>query len=371
MELSTVGKRCHHCSGNDFLPVCCGGCFHWFCGAHSVQHDCGGLKRKSAEQLVQREMQDMQALERLCELIQGKIVVNALKHEAVETKFRTLSVKGNALKCLAAVLGGEETFFISFGWKRDGDFLTLAVPDDGTLDWRASLRSLEQFCIGVRRLIQGAPKVMQSFQYFCVLDFEATCQDGPTKLSPQEVIELPVVLLDARTMKVVAEFHRYVRPTHHPKLTAFCTQLTGIKQATVDAADVAERVFTDLEEWLVANNLLDAGTRAKKTTWTWVTCGDWDLRSMLPNQWKLFAGRRHIPAYFDDWINLKIAFSKFYPGRSSSGMAAMLESLGLPLVGHHHSGIDDSRNICAIVQRMLKDGNHFVLTTWRSKGKKK
>src|SRR5689334_525374 len=29
-------------------------------------------------------------------------------------------------------------------------------------------------------------------------------------------------------------FHCYVRPQVHPKLTAFCTQLTGITQETVD-----------------------------------------------------------------------------------------------------------------------------------------
>jgi hypothetical protein len=38
-----------------------------------------------------------------------------------------------------------------------------------------------------------------------VLDFEATCQDGPQKISPQEIIEVPVVLLNMTTLKVMWE----------------------------------------------------------------------------------------------------------------------------------------------------------------------
>ncbi len=49
-------------------------------------------------------------------------------------------------------------------------------------------------------------------------------------------------------------------------------------------------------------------------------------------------------------------------------MAAMLTGLGLPLIGRHHSGIDDARNIAAILVRMLHDGYHAQLTTWRTKG---
>ena len=38
------------------------------------------------------------------------------------------------------------------------------------------------------------------------------------------------------------------------------------------------------------------------------------------------------------------------------GMVRMLNMLGLRLVGRHHSGIDDCRNIARIVQRMIQAG---------------
>ena len=43
---------------------------------------------------------------------------------------------------------------------------------------------------------------MQTFDYFCVLDFEATCKEGSV-IEPQEIIEFPVVVLNADTLQVL------------------------------------------------------------------------------------------------------------------------------------------------------------------------
>jgi inhibitor of KinA sporulation pathway (predicted exonuclease) len=61
----------------------------------------------------------------------------------------------------------------------------------------------------------------------------ATC-DNPTQTNPQEIIEFPIVVIDVKQRKVVAEFQNFVRPVVHAKLSAFCTELTGITQAQVD-----------------------------------------------------------------------------------------------------------------------------------------
>jgi len=37
-------------------------------------------------------------------------------------------------------------------------------------------------------------------------------------------------------------------------------------------------------------------------------------------------------------------------------MAPLLRELGLPLVGRHHSGIDDARNIAAAFRELLRRG---------------
>ncbi len=122
----------------------------------------------------------------------------------------------------------------------------------------------------------------QSHTYLVVLDFEATCDqiDPP---SPQEIIEFPSVLVRTDTFDVVDEFESFVRPVHHPILQDFCTELTGIAQTDVAAADPFAVVLHRHLDWLASHGL---PTRPGEDgpSYTLVTCGDWDLMTAFPNQ---------------------------------------------------------------------------------------
>ncbi|VDM41287.1 unnamed protein product [Toxocara canis] len=147
----------------------------------------------------------------------------------------------------------------------------------------------------------------QNFDYFLVLDFEATCEQN-AKIQPvQEIIEFPVVQLCAKTLNEVARFHEYVRPTERPILTSFCSNLTGIVQEMVDKQLTLPDVLSKFNRWLCERKLIDSESGSRATdSWTFVTCGDWDLGTMLPGE----ANFRniHLPSYFDKWINLKKAY---------------------------------------------------------------
>ena len=81
---------------------------------------------------------------------------------------------------------------------------------------------------------------------------------------------------------------------------------------------------------------------------------------MLPNQCGLL--NMSVPQHFQRWINIKKEFKrcyKIFPG----GMTDMLSYLKIPLVGRHHSGIDDTRNIASVLIRMIQDGFVFLPTT--------
>jgi inhibitor of KinA sporulation pathway (predicted exonuclease) len=77
----------------------------------------------------------------------------------------------------------------------------------------------------------------QTFDYFCVLDFEATCQES-NKDYTMEIIEFPVVMIDTQPLLIESTFQMYVKPIINPTLSDYCTQLTGITQETVDSAYV-------------------------------------------------------------------------------------------------------------------------------------
>ena len=199
----------------------------------------------------------------------------------------------------------------------------------------------------------------QLYDFFCVLDFEATCDtDGPPQ--PQEIIEFPVVLLDARTLEVKDVFHQFVRPEHHPQLTEFCKNLTGISQAQVDAGVSFTRCLELLQQWLVANGLEAEGAPGR--SWLSVSCGVWDHRTMLPAQ--CTASRVSLPACFRRACDVTKVFREVTGKKRPESMAAMLATLGLEPEGRLHSGIDDARNIARIVRALVQRGA-VMRPNWR------
>lgn len=92
-----------------------------------------------------------------------------------------------------------------------------------------------------------------------------------------------------------------------------------------------------------------------------VTCGDWDLKTMLPAQARL--SDTPIPRLLRRWCNIKFAFGDAY-GERPHGMTSMLEALHLDLKGKHHSGIDDCRNLARIALTMseARKGGYLDVT---------
>jgi len=70
-------------------------------------------------------------------------------------------------------------------------------------------------------------------RYLLVLDFEATCGESGFPKDRMEIIEFPTIVYDLQEKKEVGTFHEYVKPVIQPRLTEFCTQLTGITQVSL------------------------------------------------------------------------------------------------------------------------------------------
>jgi inhibitor of KinA sporulation pathway (predicted exonuclease) len=174
----------------------------------------------------------------------------------------------------------------------------------------------------------SASDVAQPFAYYCVIDFECTCEENNRDNYPHEIIEWPAVLIDASTNQVVDTFHVYVTPTQNPKLTPFCTQLTGIQQSQVSGDEsTAVPLAATLEQfhqWLVSHKLVplssyapdaspksselrrsvaEASTVATRGNVAFVTDGPWDLNHFLFTECTRKAIRR--PKYLDQWVNIR------------------------------------------------------------------
>lgn len=203
------------------------------------------------------------------------------------------------------------------------------------------------------RIVSRHKAVKQLYDYFLVLDFEATCVRN-AKIQPyQEIIEFPVAKLNSSNLEVESIFHKYVRPTAQPELSTFCTELTGIIQEMVDQADPLPEVLSSFDRWLETEGLYDK-------SFMFVTCGDWDLQIQLRNE--AMNKNLILPTHFSSWINVKKSVCEL-TGVFPKGMKDILKSMEIELQGRHHSGIDDVKNIVEITRWLLRKGH--VLRTER------
>eukprot|EP00252_Welwitschia_mirabilis_P008489 TRINITY_DN2036_c0_g1_i3.p1 TRINITY_DN2036_c0_g1~~TRINITY_DN2036_c0_g1_i3.p1 ORF type:complete len:429 (-),score=75.96 TRINITY_DN2036_c0_g1_i3:349-1635(-) len=191
----------------------------------------------------------------------------------------------------------------------------------------------------------------QDFQYFVVIDFEATCDSG-RQLNPQEIIEFPSVLVNAVSGKMEGHFHTYIKPIYHPVLTDFCKELTGIQQSQVLKGISLSEALLQHDTWLEARGV-------KNTNFAVVTWSDWDCKIMLESECNMKGIRK--PTYFNRWINLKLLFCETF-NQLRCNLRGAVQLAGLTWRGREHSGLDDAKNTARLLVDMMRRGIKFNFT---------
>ncbi|CAM5318269.1 Exonuclease domain-containing protein OS=Streptomyces rochei OX=1928 GN=G3I25_25995 PE=4 SV=1 [Streptomyces rochei] len=177
-----------------------------------------------------------------------------------------------------------------------------------------------------------------------VIDVEATCWAGqPPPGAVSEVVEIGLAVVDLVARERVERHRVMVRPARS-RVSAFCTELTGITQAEADAG----MSFADACDTLV--RLHGAAVRP------WASWGDYDRHQFVrqcaadgvPYPFGRPAERAH--------TNAKAVFTGAHGLRKRPGMAQALNLAGLPLEGRHHRGVDDAWNIAKLVLGLVERG---------------
>ena len=195
--------------------------------------------------------------------------------------------------------------------------------------------------------LQAIKNLLAPHRYLYCVDLEATCDEvedseqlRPLAVPPDqmETIEVGLVVIDLETFEIVDEFQRFVRPQINPILTAFCKKLTSIRQEDVDSA----RSYVEVGQELGA-------LIARYPNAAWASWGDYDARQLERDAGfaacpSLLEGLTHFNAW--KW------HAGLYDNRPKS-LKQTVESLGLIWMGTYHRGIDDARNVAAIVKEML------------------
>jgi inhibitor of KinA sporulation pathway (predicted exonuclease) len=173
-----------------------------------------------------------------------------------------------------------------------------------------------------------------------VIDIEATCWQGDAPAGQvSEVIEigLCVVDLDARRR---LERHAILVKPQRSVVSEFCTRLTGLTSADLDGGES----FVGACARLVAEH--DSAHR------TWASWGDYDRK-----QFESQCTETDVPYPFGaSHVNAKAVFAAAHGLRRRPGMALALDTVGLPLEGRHHRGVDDAWNIAALILHLVERG---------------
>lgn len=112
------------------------------------------------------------------------------------------------------------------------------------------------------------------------------------------------------------QFHRYVRPTLFPKLSEFCTDLTGIKQDLIDRQKPFTKVYDEFMEWIDAikseKDLIFATPSLRsviddKPNITFCSWSNFDLNFYFRKE--LQRGHINITSMFKTWLDARKLFN--------------------------------------------------------------
>ena len=180
---------------------------------------------------------------------------------------------------------------------------------------------------------------LESYQYFLVLDLEATCSDKKEiSRDEMEIIEIGAVMVEAKNLDIISEFQTFINPVRHPILTQFCTKLTSITQEEVNESPKYPEAIDNFKAWLYQYPNFIFGS--------W---GNYDYK-----QFQKDSNFHQLPYPIEsEHINLKQLFSTNQNLKRRYGMAKALQLAGITLEGTHHRGIDDARNIAKLLPYIL------------------
>ena len=176
---------------------------------------------------------------------------------------------------------------------------------------------------------------------FIVFDLEATCWQGSPPGLVQEIIEIGAYKVN-RYGEVKGTFNRFIRPVVNPYLSAFCQELTSIRQADVDRAKTFPSVIEDFQDW----------AEIWEEEYLLCSWGGFDQR-MLISDCRLHRLEHEWTA---PHLNLKYQYHQIKRlQKKMRGLKSAVEAEGFDFSGTHHRGIDDAANLTRIFIKFLDD----------------
>ncbi len=184
-----------------------------------------------------------------------------------------------------------------------------------------------------------------------VLDLEATCWEGgwlngtvngQTQKEASEIIELGVCEIKRvdGVYKIVDKVGILVKPTKHPILSDYCTELTSITNEQIKTEGLI------LDQAL--NTLNNRFAPKKKTLVAWGNYDSWMIKRECEEK-----GFMNSYKFSDTYINAKNLFALKHNLSKEVGLTTALEMINIPFEGSQHRGVDDAHNTAKLFLTLL------------------
>ena len=194
---------------------------------------------------------------------------------------------------------------------------------------------------------------MKKIQRINVIDIESTC--WPDQISPggeeqrkvAEIIEIGIVQVNVKTLKIENKQSYLVKPVDYPILSQYCIDLTGITNKLL------EEEGTTLE-YAIARMMSEFKTmKYEFSSW-----GDYDR-----SQFERECERKNIQYPFHKThLNLKYLLSSLVGSKVQRNVDGFLDFLHMPFEGDPHRGVDDAYNVAKMYIKIMKYINSCILS---------
>jgi 3'-5' exoribonuclease 1 len=173
---------------------------------------------------------------------------------------------------------------------------------------------------------------------FIILDLEATCWQGNIMDRNHEIIELGAYRVNGYG-EWIDQFQSFIKPVEHPRLSSYCTDLTGITQDQVNKAKKFEFVFPLFEDWYY-------GQDGPHLLCTW---GAKDMELISAECKRHEVDDQFLPVC----INLKAQYAMMHRLPKEVGLLKALEYTEIDFEGSHHRALDDAFNTAKLFLHYL------------------
>ena len=165
-----------------------------------------------------------------------------------------------------------------------------------------------------------------------------------------EVIEFGAVCLNDENRET-GRFHSYVRPEYNHRVTAYISELTGIKTSQVKNAESFKTVFENFTSW--------CGSNYRIYSWS-----DTDLLQ-LQKEMEL-KGIENSPEtlyMFEHWEDLQKDFSNLLFLEKQTSLSMAVANAGVTFKGNAHNALTDALAAADIYREMSEGRNLKQINT--------